>query len=316
MITICLSQLIVDTTNFETINFLSKYEASRSSLRIKGVFYSPGNITIFLRNYDKLKQYIYTGDPKSSKNACDAEIGSWSVRKRFGKLRIVDSVVSSNAEEITAPPRPPKPTHMLPEYPSHNYSNLDGATESSKPVTPATPVPLSPIRVPSITATSEVITDETYDFPRSHQPDSLIDSGTLGRTKRNCYSNAAPSNNEGRIFRYDFYDEGPSSIPSESSAMVSYSNLSSPLLSDSITPAVPTTMAPPPPVVYRELKPGRKGSDTLSLILSNDSFIFNAENFSDSSLTDHVPNEPPNINRQLKPAMIRIPSEGTCTKLI
>lgn len=61
------------------------------------------------------------------------------MKKRFGKLRIVDSDKPPAADEIPIPPRPPKPTHIIPENPGHNYLNLDGATESSKPTTPSTP---------------------------------------------------------------------------------------------------------------------------------------------------------------------------------
>lgn len=68
-------------------------------------------------------------------------IGSWSVKKRFGKLRIVDSDKPPTADKIPIPPRPPKPLHMIAESPGHNYLNLDGATESSKPTTPSTPAP-------------------------------------------------------------------------------------------------------------------------------------------------------------------------------
>lgn len=132
------------------------------------------------------------GESKPCNSASDAEIGSWSVRKRFGKLRIVDSVAPPAIEEVAvvpAPPRPPKPAHMSLDNPGHNYLNLDGATESSKPVTPATPAPSTP-------AATAVVTDETYDFPRSHQP-GAGDSGTMGRQSRHCYTNAAPTNASG-----------------------------------------------------------------------------------------------------------------------
>lgn len=135
------------------------------------------------------------GKSKPSNSNVDAEIGSWSVRKRFGKLRIVDSSAPP-VEEVSAPPRPPKkPAHMLLDSPGHNYLNLDGATESTKPTTPSAPVtPSTP--APSTPATA-LITDETYDFPRSHQPEN-VDSGTLGKLRRHCYTNAAPTNSTGK----------------------------------------------------------------------------------------------------------------------
>ena len=235
---------------------------------------------------------------KPPQSSSDAEIGSWSVRKRFGKLRIVDSAAPPVTEEPPAPPRPPKPPHMLPENPGHNYLNLDGATESSKPTTPATPAPSTPA--------TAVITDETYDFPKSQQSGSSTEASTSGR--RHCYTNAAPSITDDRIFRYDFHEDEPSSPRSESSTTATYSNLPSPLLKD-ISSSVPTTIAPPPPVVYRELKPGRKTSDSTSVI-SNEPSPGPAGSLPDINSTEHSPAEPPSINRKLKPPLIRPTIEG------
>lgn len=128
----------------------------------------------------------FTGDSKQSDGPCEGDVGFWSVRKRFGKLKIVDSANPPTSEEIPIPPRPPKPAHMSLDNPGHNYLNLDGATESSKPVTPGTPAPQTPA--------TAIVTDETYDFPRSHQPGN---DSTLGRKPRHCYSNAAPTSAKG-----------------------------------------------------------------------------------------------------------------------
>ncbi|KAJ8679674.1 hypothetical protein QAD02_015461 [Eretmocerus hayati] len=253
------------------------------------------------------------GDSKQNNNASNADIGSWSVRKRFGKLRIVDSTEPPPADEIPAPPRPPKPSHMSLENPGHNYLNLDGATESSKPVTPATPAPSTPA--------TAIITDETYDFPRSHQP-GTVDSGTLGRPSRHCYTNAAPTNASGtedRIFRYDFHDDEPSSPRSESSATATYSNLPSPVAtpnsvsqSQSSNTLSAATTAAPPPVVYRELKPGRKTSDTLSIISNEPSPNAMGVNgpMLELSSAEPSPAEPPTINRKLKPSFNKSPHES------
>ncbi|XP_015593344.1 GRB2-associated-binding protein 2 [Cephus cinctus] len=242
-----------------------------------------------------------SGEPRQAHSSCDTEIGSWSVRKRFGKLRIVDSVTPPAVEKLPVPPRPPKPPHMLPENPGHNYLNLDGATESSKPTTPATPAPSTPA--------TAIITDETYDFPRSHQPGGAADTSTVGRPPRHCYSNAAPSNvDDNRVFRYDFHDDEPSSPRSESSMTATYSNLPSPQMRESTT-SIPTTMAPPPPVVYRQLKPGRKTSDSTSVI-SNEPSPGPVLSVPDISSTEHSPAEPPSINRKLKPPLNKSPLEG------
>lgn len=204
-------------------------------------------------------------------------------------------------EKLPAPPRPPKPPYMLPENPGHNYLNLDGATESSKPTTPATPAPSTPA--------TAIVTDESYDFPRSHQPGHASELTTIDQSSKHFYSNAAPSNVEDtRVFRYDFQEEEPSSPRSESSTTATYSNLPSPLIRDNST-SVPTTMAPPPPVVYRELKPGRKTSDSISII-SNEASPGPIVPVSEMSSAEHSPAEPPSINRKLKPSLNKSPVEG------
>ncbi|KAF7987525.1 hypothetical protein HCN44_003287 [Aphidius gifuensis] len=259
----------------------------------------------------------------------DNDIGSWRVRQRFGKLRIVDSSILPNDDNtiLPAPPRPPKPSHMTNDSPGHNYLNLDGSIDSSKPTTPATPATPAPS-----TASTAIITDDTYDFPRSHQPNCDNEqqmTSTIGRSSsKHCYSNAAPSTIDDRIFRYDFHDDEPSSPRSESSTTATYSNLSSPLIRDSFsginstsivasspssssTTAIITassTSTTTPPVVYRELKPGRKTSDSLSII-SNEPSPGPVLSIPDISSAEHSPAEPPSIDRRLKPAFIRTPIE-------
>lgn len=230
------------------------------------------------------------------------------MRKRFGKLRIVDSAVPPAVEKLPAPPRPPKPPHMLPENPGHNYLNLDGATESSKPTTPATPAPTTPA------ATTAAVTDESYDFPRSHQPAQAAtsaESAVVDQSSKHFYSNAAPStvDDNAHVFRYDFHEDEPPSPRSESSATATYSNLPSPLVRDGSS-TVPTTMAPPPPMVYRELKPGRKTSDSMSVISNEPSPGPTIAVCGEMSSSEHSPCEPPSINRKLKPPLNRSPVEG------
>lgn len=222
--------------------------------------------------------------------------------KRFGKLQIVDSTTSPAVEKIPAPPRPPKPPHMVPENFGHNYLNLDSATDNSKPTTPATPAPSTPA--------TAIITDETYDFPRSHQPGQIADStlNTAGRPARHCYSNAAPTNTDGHVFRYDFHDDEPSSPRSECSTTATYSNLPSPLTRESSS-VVSSTMPPPPPVVYRDLKPGRRTSDSTSII-SNEPSPGPILSLPELSSTEHSPAEPPSINRKLKPSLTKSPIDG------
>lgn len=248
------------------------------------------------------------GDSRPSHGLSDAEIGSWSVKKRFGKLKIVDSAVPPvDQEKLPAPPRPPKPPHMLPENPGHNYLNLDGATESSKPTTPATPAPTTPA---AITA---AVTDESYDFPRSHQPahsaTSVENSAVDQSSKQHIYCNAPSTvDDNAHVFRYDFHENEPPSPRSESSTTATYSNLPSPLVRDN-TSTVPTTIAPLPPVVYRELKPSRKTSDSMSVV-SNEPSPGPTIAVNEISSAEHSPAEPPSINRKLKPPLNKSPIEG------
>ncbi|XP_011648407.1 GRB2-associated-binding protein 2 isoform X2 [Pogonomyrmex barbatus] len=257
-----------------------------------------------------------TGDSRQPHGSGDQEIGSWSVRKRFGKLRIVDSALPPAMEKLPAPPRPPKPPHMLPENPGHNYLNLDGATESSKPSTPATPAPTTPAAAAATIATS-VVTDESYDFPRSHQPQATqttveSSAAAVDQSSKHFYSNAAPStisDETQNVFRYDFHEDEPPSPRSENSTTATYSNLPSPLVRDGCT-SVPTTMAPPPPIVYRELKPGRKTSDSMSIISNEPSPGPTIVTMYDVSSAEHSPAEPPSINRKLKPPLNKSPVEA------
>lgn len=203
---------------------------------------------------------------------------------------------------------------MLPENPGHNYLNLDGATESSKPTTPATPAStITPAA--TTTATIGAVTDESYDFPRSHQPQTTVENNaTIDQSsKHHLYSNAAPStvNDETtthNVFRYDFHEDEPPSPRSENSTTATYSNLPSPLVRDGSN-TVPTTMAPPPPMVYRELKPGRKTSDSMSVV-SNEPSPGPIVAVCDVSSAEHSPAEPPSINRKLKPSLNKSPVEG------
>ncbi|XP_012543648.1 GRB2-associated-binding protein 2-like [Monomorium pharaonis] len=270
-------------------------------------------------NWDTLPS---TGDARQPHGPSDHEIGSWSVRKRFGKLRIVDSAVPPALEKLPAPPRPPKPPHMLPENPGHNYLNLDGATESSKPSTPATSAPTTPAAATATAAaaaaTMGAVTDESYDFPRSHQPQmaqATVENNTVAvdQSSKHLYSNAAPStiNDETQnVFRYDFHEDEPSSPRSETATTVTYSNLPSPLVRDGSCPSgIPTTIAPPPPLVNRELKPGRKTSDSMSIV-SNEPSPGPIITLHDVSSAEHSPAEPPSINRKLKPSLNKSPVEA------
>ena len=199
------------------------------------------------------------GESKHPQGSSDAEIGSWSVRKRFGKLRIVDSAVPPSAEKLPAPPRPPKPPHMLPENPGHNYLNLDGATESSN---------LPPRRPP-----------RRRHLPlRSSRTSLTISRDLTSRGKRPTWTSGSisPLNTSTRTLHLAVSRSRAYSVTTSKkrNRLVLVLRVQRPLRIQ--TCRVPSSgirrllyqrqWQPPPPVVYRELKPGRKTSDSTSII--------------------------------------------------
>ncbi|XP_032453821.1 GRB2-associated-binding protein 2 isoform X2 [Nasonia vitripennis] len=228
------------------------------------------------------------GDLKPGFKPSNAGIGSWSVKKRFGKLRIVDSAKPPTADEIPIPPRPPKPPRMIVESPSHNYLNLDGATESSKPTTPSTPA-------------LQIINNDLNNS--GHQKSRLtpvkVEKNAVEKLPKQLNTASVSTNPDDHVFRYDFDNHDHSVLENTSSA--TYTNLPSPLHKENANP-VPVIVVPPPPppLVYRELKPGRKTSDSnVSNELSPT--IVNKE----SNSNEQVHTEPPSINRKLKPPLAK-----------
>ncbi|XP_050307822.1 protein daughter of sevenless [Anthonomus grandis grandis] len=172
-------------------------------------------------------------------------------------------VKPGNPQLTLPPPRPPKPPHITPPP---CYLNLNSTpSKQEKDTEDKTKI-----------GTQKILTDDMYDFPRSHNVETETEKNTLQR--RHCYNNAAPTKcAEGIIFRYDIspkpstssvtsvfrYDleamqdlEPSSPAHSHSSSTPGYSNLPSPLLTESQLML--------PPTVNRELKPKRKLSDTHS----------------------------------------------------
>ncbi|KAL0273217.1 UNVERIFIED_CONTAM: hypothetical protein PYX00_005946 [Menopon gallinae] len=262
------------------------------------------------------------------------DIGYWSVVQQFGRLDVVDSklpIVTNSLNRNTkqkirpdtlslrrpvAPPRPPKPSHLIIQENTHDYLNLEEkpnnnkvnaekeekSAESEESASPASNTQTTPAP----------ISDEMYDIPRSHQPQNED-----GPIRRNNYSNAAPSELTGDIFRYDFTDADnlssnagnlgePISPKSEGSGVI-YSNLSSPLISG------PSTLTPP--AVNRELKPMRKMSDSGASNEPSPGGPFTSLNKEPSpggpfslGSCDPYGSGPPSIDRTLKPK--KLPSEG------
>ncbi len=149
----------------------------------------------------------------------------------------------------TAPPRPPKPSHL-----GAGETVSDLKSEES-----------------TVKAKTEITHDDMYDIPRSHQIISDGDTLRSSQNSRHCYSNAAPGHvtGEGNFFRYDTAMANPEELPesprSETGSLsfsnsMPYSNLASPSFSTGggVANQTPST----PPFVNRDLKPGRKCSDS------------------------------------------------------
>lgn len=170
--------------------------------------------------------------------------------------------VLDNNRAVVPPPRPPKPAHITPPP---CYLNLT-----------STPTKLNKETDDKPNLSGQNLTDDMYDFPRSHNVEAEHFKSTLPR--KHCYNNAAPvACPEGTVFKYDMspkpstssvtsvfrYDleatqnvEPSSPAHSHCSSTPAYSNLPSPLLVEA--------QLMPPPVVNRELKPRRKLSDAHS----------------------------------------------------
>lgn len=178
-------------------------------------------------------------------------------------------------EVPVAPPRPPKPLHLVSsDNGNHSYLNLENMTSgTSTSSTISAPVTNGEVK-------NNGVNDEMYDFPRSHnlngEAECVENPVPQGQ---HCYTNAAPVKVNGDVFRYDFTinplplssQSEPNSPPvSDSSPAVLYSNLPSPATSLTTTQTgsnrSPGMVLSPvvPPTVNRDLKPGRKMSDSAS----------------------------------------------------
>lgn len=173
--------------------------------------------------------------PRLSQNSPDLPVAA---NRRFTKIL------------PEAPPRPPKPSHLL-----------ELSTKIEKNDEP-------------------LIIDETYDFPRSHQ---MTPSQVQPKPhRRHCYTNAAPGQVSGNIFTYDFVDDSATKVEEgKTSELESPSFINSP---SAVVNASTASLEQTPPAVNRQLKPGRKFSDTSAEL---------------SPLTPLA--NPPLVNRRLKP---------------
>ncbi|XP_065199794.1 GRB2-associated-binding protein 1-like [Planococcus citri] len=240
---------------------------------------SPGSESVFTDDESARKPHMakkptvnWETFPRPSDSSIDGEespgLGTAAVTvKADRKFAKVAGPVPMAA---AAPPRPPKPSHLA----NVDTTGVSAGTESGHP-----PVP-------------EPTQDDMYDIPRSHQIPADLDVSKKV-AGRHCYTNAAPGHvTENNIFRYDFAmtvtnsDDLPESPRSESGSVsfpntLAYSNLPSPSFSTG------NQIIPTPPAVNRELKPGRKCSDSTG----------------GSNEPSPIPlsTYPPNIDRKLKP---------------
>lgn len=245
------------------------------------------NWNTFPRDSSTSEVEIRNPRPSDSSDGPPAtDLGAWSVARRFSKVCISDNKgtdkktrkQSVEEDKLNPPPRPPKPSYFA-DAPSHNYLNIASVLSQSSNIydnqKTVSPSPSKLEHRDSGVATMSdrchspgsiaPTADDMYDFPRSHQQ-----MGEESRGPRHCYSNAAPGQANGTVFRYDFTVENPGQIEADPSLEPStpksetgshssalYSNLPSPL-------RLPGTPVVAPPCVNRELKPGRKLSDSTS----------------------------------------------------
>lgn len=206
---------------------------------------------------------VFTDDESTTGSTLSRPSVNWQTFPRLSQNspdlpvtanRRFTKILSETSLAAAAPPRPPKPSHLA-----------ETSSKTEKLVEPS-------------------IGDETYDFPRSHQMTPPLAQPRTHR--RHCYTNAAPGQVSGNIFTYDFVEDGGPKVEEDKTAdSESLSSLNSP---SAISNA---NLASPPPVVNRQLKPGRKFSDTSAEL---------------SPLTPLAPlANPPIVNRRLKPSQIK-----------
>lgn len=184
--------------------------------------------------------------------------------------------VFAKVAPVSAPPRPPKPSHLAGGGDSQTPTDAGGDGAAAACGSPGVATATAGARA------AEPSQDEMYDIPRSHHvagdgaggdaPKKSAGGPAAAYPSRHCYSNAAPglvTSDNTNIFRYDFAvtvtssEEGPDSPRSASGSAsfanaVCYSNLPSPSSSAGNSGQLVST----PPVVNRDLKPGRKWSDS------------------------------------------------------
>ena len=210
-------------------------------------------------------------------------IATHALRSHVKDANKIASLGLSGDSDKGAPPRPPKPAHL--EVPQQNYMNIDTivrATNSRKnsiadsstrklinvqnhdgTIASSSDAEPSPLSASSSLASGNtpgcVITEDQYEFPRSHARESMSGSaGVSDRPMRHCYNNAAPSSvTSDRVFSYDLRDAA-SLPPNELDPRISpalYTNIAALTIKSPVGP----------PSVDRGLKPKMSSSDGSSL---------------------------------------------------
>lgn len=243
-----------------------------------------------------------------------------SAQKRF--TRPSDTPLDSPHPACLAPPRPPKPNHLVTTPTSTNggcacppglscdacagvpssahstNSNPPGpVSEGSTALGPSssslTPVSAGPVSTGSNSvAVNSGTTLESPSASQIEEDEDVTRSQLTAESKKSSGvasssgSMRRATNLSGDIFRYDFVTPHPSALaPAMESPPPVYSNLHSP------------SNLSTPPLVFRELKPGRKHSDSTNSNEASPVLVWGG----------HGPLGvvgPPNIDRKLKPAVL------------
>ncbi|KAI5702677.1 hypothetical protein M8J75_002940 [Diaphorina citri] len=236
--------------------------------------------------------------------------------KRFTRTGpgVTDLPPSDPAHPLLAPPRPPKPNHLV-TTPTHTCTT-PGSVPCDACVggTLSCPVSGGVLSPDGLSPQSDSEGGKTTGGGMEDAQDLTRSQPTAESKKPLCSNNSAggpspssrPGNVSGEIFRYDFDTPGvnppltcSSAFPPLESPPV-YSNLHSP------------SNLSTPPLVNRELKPGRKLSDSTN---SNEASPVLLSAGPGPSPLQGPGGGPPNIDRKLKPAVVTTPVESPTLKL-
>ncbi|KAL1459027.1 hypothetical protein WDU94_011043 [Cyamophila willieti] len=262
-----------------------------------------------------------------------------SANKRFTRSLAPEPTLTPPDPPLLAPPRPPKPNHLV-TTPTGTAPGCQCSPGQSCDVCEGGRNPTSDVGAPGSaggtslgTSTGPGLSQGTGSetlSPAQHydeqsptqQHDSFRSQQLTDSTKKSapsqlCYSNApspsrrhAPGNVSGEIFRYDF------DTPPHQGALMGGSSGPAGFLPPLESPPVYSNMHSPsnlstPPLVNRELKPGRKLSDSTNSNEASPVLVYGTGG--PSPLYSGAGMGPPNIDRKLKPPALAGQTVGAVT---